>query len=87
MFKRRQLHCSFCRKKESEVAKLVAGPRVYICDNCVALARRIMESDFDRDSRLPKAESSAWRKLVFRARDFLRGGSAWCDSSMAVGQN
>jgi ATP-dependent Clp protease ATP-binding subunit ClpX len=83
MFKR-HLRCSFCRKKDSEVAKLVAGPRVYICDECVTLAMRIMESDFHGGSQLPRAECSVWRKLLCRAREFLRGSSARSDSSMAV---
>ena len=44
-----KLRCSFCRKDESRVAKLVAGPRlalprVYICDKCAREAIRIMES-------------------------------------------
>jgi ATP-dependent protease Clp ATPase subunit len=46
----RLLFCSFCRRRDSQVAKLVAGPRilfvgprVYICDSCVALSARIME--------------------------------------------
>jgi ATP-dependent protease Clp ATPase subunit len=39
---RRRLACSFCRRSEAEVAKLVAGPRVYICDRCAAEAVRIM---------------------------------------------
>jgi ATP-dependent Clp protease ATP-binding subunit ClpX len=43
MFKRRQLRRSFCGKKESEVSKLVAGPRVYIYDECIMVASRIME--------------------------------------------
>jgi ATP-dependent Clp protease ATP-binding subunit ClpX len=44
------LACSFCGKKDDDVAKLVAGPRVYgagprvyICDECVAVANRLME--------------------------------------------
>lgn len=32
---RRDLHCSFCDQSQREVAKLVAGPQVYICDGCV----------------------------------------------------
>lgn len=39
---RRKLACSFCRRSEAEVARLVAGPRVYICDRCAAEAVRIM---------------------------------------------
>ena len=46
---RRKLVCSFCRRSEAEVDKLVAGPRVYICDRCAAEAMRIMN---ESDSRL-----------------------------------
>ncbi len=42
MLWRRRLACSFCGRDETEVAKLVAGPKVYICDRCVALATEIM---------------------------------------------
>jgi ATP-dependent protease Clp ATPase subunit len=50
MFGKHQLACSFCGKKEDDVATLVAGPRVYragprvyICDECVTVANRLME--------------------------------------------
>ena len=33
------LHCSFCGRPQKKVAKLVAGPGVYICSGCVGLAR------------------------------------------------
>ena len=33
------LRCSFCGQAQQEVAKLIAGPGVYICDGCVGLAR------------------------------------------------
>ena len=33
------LRCSFCGKAQQQVAKLIAGPGVYICDRCVTLAR------------------------------------------------
>ena len=36
--------CSFCLKPKDEVAKLVAGPGVYICDECVDLCRQIISS-------------------------------------------
>jgi ATP-dependent protease Clp ATPase subunit len=46
----RLLFCSFCHRRHTNVAKLVAGPRmlfigprVYICDACVAASARIME--------------------------------------------
>ena len=40
----RNLRCSFCGRSEAEVDKLVAGPRVYICDRCAYETIRIMES-------------------------------------------
>jgi ATP-dependent Clp protease ATP-binding subunit ClpX len=48
----RKLRCSFCGKDESEVAKLVAGPRAYICDQCVSAARRIMQDDSSEETVL-----------------------------------
>lgn len=45
MFGRKRLACSFCGKSAAEVTKLVAGPGVYICDECVAAASRIMKGD------------------------------------------
>ena len=38
-----ELSCSFCKKSEHQVAKLAAGPGVYICDACVAIAARVMQ--------------------------------------------
>ena len=39
------LKCSFCGKSQGEVVKLVAGPGVYICDQCVDLAARIVDEE------------------------------------------
>lgn len=36
------LHCSFCGKPQHEVAKLIAGPFVFICDECVAMCNDII---------------------------------------------
>src|SRR3981081_4433360 len=41
---KRELRCSFCRKSESAVAKLIGGRRVHICDACVGLCNRILEA-------------------------------------------
>jgi len=42
--KRRFLRCSFCRKPESKVAKLIGGRKGYICDVCVAACNKILEA-------------------------------------------
>ena len=39
------LRCSFCRKNQHEVRKLIAGPKVYICDECVALCNEIIRDE------------------------------------------
>lgn len=40
-----KLHCSFCGKSQDQVDKIIAGPDVYICNECVALCSRIIEED------------------------------------------
>ncbi len=40
-----RVRCSFCGKPRSEVKKLIAGPNVYICNECVELCREIVEED------------------------------------------
>lgn len=42
----RQVRCSFCGKREQQVRRLIAGPGVYICDECVDLALDIIEEEF-----------------------------------------
>ena len=39
------LRCSFCGKTQDEVKKLVAGPTVYICNECVALCNNILKEE------------------------------------------
>jgi ATP-dependent Clp protease ATP-binding subunit ClpX len=41
----RTLHCSFCGKSEHDVRKLVAGPHVFICDECVELSMAIVRDE------------------------------------------
>ena len=65
---RHSLRCSFCRRPEADVAKLVAGPRVYICDRCVAIATEMMNAPVDPDQPAPAAPRSfrgriaGWRR-------------------------
>jgi ATP-dependent Clp protease ATP-binding subunit ClpX len=40
-----EICCSFCGKRRSEVRKLISGPNVYVCDECVALCNEIIEQD------------------------------------------
>ena len=47
----KKLYCSFCGKNQSEVKKLIAGPSVYICDECVSLCNDIIKEDLAEDSQ------------------------------------
>ena len=42
----KQVCCSFCGKSQSQVKRMVAGPGVYICDECVALCEEIIANDY-----------------------------------------
>ena len=46
---RGQLKCSFCGKLQEQVKKLVAGPGVYICDECIELCNEIIEEELSED--------------------------------------
>lgn len=46
----KQLRCSFCGKGENEVQRLIAGPGVYICDECVSLCNGILGGNYEKDS-------------------------------------
>ena len=46
------LECSFCSKKRKEVTKLVAGPSVYICNECIDLSYKILHNDYQDEEDL-----------------------------------
>jgi ATP-dependent Clp protease ATP-binding subunit ClpX len=50
------LHCSFCGKSQKEVRKLIAGPSVYICDECVSLCNEIIADEVETTERLPSGQ-------------------------------
>lgn len=52
---RKQLRCSFCNKTQDQVRKLIAGPGVYICDECIEICSEIIEEEFDGE---PLADDS-----------------------------
>ena len=53
------LFCSFCGKNQNEVKKLIAGPSVYICDECVSLCNDIIKEDLESK----EVENSETKKL------------------------
>jgi ATP-dependent Clp protease ATP-binding subunit ClpX len=51
------LVCSFCGKSQDEVRKLIAGPTVYICDECIDLCNDIIAEECDQDETLASTSS------------------------------
>ena len=52
-----KLNCSFCGKVQDEVKKLIAGPSVYICNECVDLCNDIIEEEIKNDEESPYDQS------------------------------
>ncbi len=46
---KKQLKCSFCGKSQDQVRRLIAGPNVYICDECIELCQEIIQEEFDEN--------------------------------------
>jgi ClpX C4-type zinc finger/Glyoxalase superfamily protein len=70
------LYCSFCGKSQHEVRKLIAGPEVFICDECVDLCTDIVEPDDDKELfRLMKGNEESGRRVYPALLDLARGMS------------
>jgi len=71
----RKLRCSFCRKTADQVAKLAAGhprvlfgPKIYICNDCIAAAASIMEGN---SPPTPTVSRSLLQKIKDQCRHYL----------------
>jgi len=63
------LKCSFCGKTQKQVKKLIAGPSVYICDECIELCNEIIEEELAEPTELHRGELPKPRDVF----DFLNG--------------
>src|SRR5580698_193917 len=61
------LKCSFCGKSQKQVKKLIAGPGVYICDECIDLCNEIIEEELSESADLKWDELPKPREIY----DFL----------------
>lgn len=61
-----RLKCSFCGKSQDQVKKLIAGPEVYICDECVELCNEILDEEFfeNKDKEGENAEDKKSEKPI-----------------------
>ena len=56
---KREIRCSFCGKPHSEVHKLIAGPNVYICNECIEICQSILDEEFGLEDNMPSAAAKA----------------------------
>jgi ClpX C4-type zinc finger len=60
-----QVRCSFCAKPSSEVEKVIAGPGVYICNECVGLCSDILRAEQQKPKpSAPAAQLPAWEESM-----------------------
>jgi ATP-dependent Clp protease ATP-binding subunit ClpX len=67
------LKCSFCGKSQKQVKKLIAGPGVYICDECIDLCNEIIEEELSETSELRFDELPKPREIYDFLNDYIIG--------------
>ncbi|MDQ3308324.1 MAG: ATP-dependent Clp protease ATP-binding subunit ClpX, partial [Actinomycetota bacterium] len=77
------LKCSFCGKSQKQVKKLIAGPGVYICDECIDLCNEIIEEELSETSELGLEELPKPREIYGFLNDYVIGQDA-AKKSLAV---
>ncbi len=77
------LKCSFCGKSQKQVKKLIAGPGVYICDECIDLCNEIIEEELAEASELGLDELPKPREIFDFLEQFVIGQDA-AKRSLAV---
>ena len=85
------LRCSFCGKSQEQVRKLIAGPGVYICDECVELCNEILDEEFsspklDASQKMPMAEGSLAGNALVRSLPKPREIKQYLDNHV-IGQH
>jgi len=67
------LKCSFCGKSQKQVKKLIAGPGVYICDECIDLCNEIIEEELSETSEIKLEELPKPREIYEFLNDYVIG--------------
>lgn len=90
------IHCSFCGKSRHEVKKLIAGPQVYICDECVDLSSDILDREapdrvradttqiFEMSDRIMKLRHASDEQLPSLVNECREAGATWSQIGRAL---
>lgn len=57
------VRCSFCAKDEQDIAKIIAGPGIYICNECVQLCNEILEGAASGHTTADQSEIPYWQSM------------------------
>ena len=80
----KQLKCSFCGKAQEQVRRLVAGPGVYICNECIELCKEIIEEDYQDVSSFDRRYTQAGGDRVGFGRIVISQAAAKKTLAVAV---
>ncbi len=70
---KKQIKCSFCGKNQDQVRRLVAGPGVYICDECIDLCQEIIDEEFEDISDLELRDIPKPQEICATLDDYVVG--------------
>ncbi|WP_410506217.1 ATP-dependent Clp protease ATP-binding subunit ClpX [Haloimpatiens sp. FM7315] len=70
---KKQLKCSFCGKDQDQVRRLIAGPGVYICDECIELCSEIITDEFDEEVEIDLTNLSKPKEIKSHLDQYVIG--------------
>ena len=70
---KRQLKCSFCGKNQEQVRRLIAGPNVYICDECVELCDEIIQEEVEEITEEEAINLPKPKEMMNTLNDYVIG--------------
>src|SRR3989304_4379213 len=67
------LYCSFCGKSQHEVRKLIAGPSVFVCDECITLCNDIMREEIQNENKAEKTDLPVPKEICLALDEYVIG--------------
>lgn len=85
------LYCSFCKKSQHEISKLIAGPKVFICDECIEMCNEIIAEEAFEFAKAGPAKLAAYilrqQEVMQAHRDRIIDATRLLGAYLAPGSN